>query len=142
MSSKTETVLQTLKTLLAAGCTAPVIRNTALPEIVPSQGLIVIYDGDPGQSDKALGGFDSVYYEHDIDIVVFIEQGEADQRDNAFDTLVAQIKAVFRNHADLNGTVFGLTYDHPRTEVVPVVGGTALKSGTITLRVDYEDPLH
>lgn len=142
MSSKTEIVLQTLKTLLEAGCTAPVIRNTALPEIVPPEGLIVIYDGDPGQSDKALGGFDSVYYEHAIDIALFVEQGEADQRDNVFDVLVAQVKAVFRLHPDLNGTVFGLTYDHPKTEIVPVVGGTALKSGTLVLRADYEDPLH
>lgn len=142
MSSKTEIVLQTLKTLLEAGCTAPVIRNTALPEVVPPEGLIVIYDGDPGQSDKALGGFDSVYYEHAIDIALFVEQGEADQRDNVFDALVAQVKAVFRLHPDLNGTVFGLTYDHPKTEIVPVVGGTALKSGTLVLRADYEDPLH
>lgn len=142
MTSKTETVLQTLKTLLEAGCTAPVIRNTALPEVIPPEGLIVIYDGDPGQSDKTLGGFDSVYYEHAIDILLFVEQGESDQRDTTFDGLVAQVKAVFRNHPDLNGAVFGLTYDHPKTEVIPVVGGTALKSGTITLRADYEDPLH
>ena len=142
MNSKTETVLQTLKTLLEAHCAAPVIRNTALPEVVPPEGLIVIYDGDPGESDKALGGFDSVYYEHNIDIIIFVEEGEADQRDTAFDTLVAQIKTVFRTYPDLNGEVFGLTYDHPKTEVIPVVGGTALKSGTLVLRADYEDPLH
>lgn len=141
MISKTETVLQTLLSLLAAGCTAPVIRNTALPEIIPPEGLVIIFDGDPGQSDKTLGGFDPVYYEHAIDIVLFVEQGDSGQRDTTFDDLVAQVKAVFRSYPDLNGTVFGLTYDHPKTEVVPVVGGTALKSGTITLRVDYEDPL-
>jgi hypothetical protein len=141
MNSKTETVLQTLASLLAAGCTAPVIRNTALPEVVPPEGLVIIYDGDPGQSDKTLGGFDPVYYEHAIDIILFVEEGDASQRDTTFDALVAEVKSVFRTHPDLDGAVFGLTYDHPKTEVVPVVGGTALKSGTITLRVDYEDPL-
>lgn len=142
MTSKTETVLQTLKTLLETHCTAPVLRNTALPEEVAPEGLIIIYDGDPGQSEKALGGFDAVYYEHAIEIALFVEQGEADLRDATFDTLVAQVKAVFRTYPDLNGTVFGLTYDHPKAEIIPVVGGTALKSGTITLRVDYEDALH
>ena len=110
MISKTETVLQTLLSLLAAGCTAPVIRNTALPEVIPPEGLVIIYDGDPGQSDKTLGGFEPVYYEHAIDIILFVEQGDSGQRDTTFDTLVAEVKAVFRNHPDLNGTVFGLTH--------------------------------
>lgn len=142
MISKTEDVLQELTALLRDNCSAPVERNSALPETVPETGLIIVYDGDPGNSDQALGGFDSVYYEHVVDIIVFVEKGDSEERDALFDSLIAEIKSVFRGYPDLNQKVFGLTYDHPKSDIVPVVGGTALKSAKIALRVDYEDPLH
>lgn len=142
MPSKTETILQTLTQILADHCSAPVERNSALPEEVPASGLIVVYDGDPGQSEKALGGFESVYYEHVIDIVVFVEEGVASIRDTVFDGLISEIKTALRSHPDLGGEVFGLTYDHPKSDIIPVVGGAAIKSAKFSLRADYEDPVH
>lgn len=138
MNSTAESILQTLKALLAAHCDARVERNTVLPEKIPANGLIIIYDGDPGEPDYVLGGFSNAYYEHQIEIVVYVEDGNAAQRDQKFDALLQQIGAVLEAHHDLDGLVAGLTYARPEASIEPILGGPAIKTGTIFLTADYD----
>ena len=67
-ASKAEQVLDALKALLETLPNAVVERNSVLPEKVPDGGLIILRDGDPGEPEKALGGFGSVYYQHAVEI--------------------------------------------------------------------------
>jgi hypothetical protein len=46
-----------------------------LPEKIPGGGLIILRDGDPGESEQALGGFGSTYYQHAVGIEVYVEEG-------------------------------------------------------------------
>jgi hypothetical protein len=86
-ASKAEQVLAALKTLLETVPDAVVNRNNVLPEKIPEGGVIVLRDGDPGEPDQALGGFGSTYYQHAVEIEVYVEEGDAAARDAAFDSL-------------------------------------------------------
>lgn len=137
-TSKAEEILEKIKALLGDGCDARVERNSVLPEKVPGDGLIIIYDGDPGDPDLVLGGFGSAYYQHAIEVVVYVEEGNPAQRDQKFDALLLQIGAVLEAHADLDGLAAGLTYSRPEISTEPVIGGPAIKTGTIILLAEYE----
>ena len=90
-ASKAEQVLSALKALLETVPNASVQRNSVLPEKIPSGGLIILRDGDPGEPEQALGGFGSAYYQHAVEIEVYVEEGDAAVRDAAFDSLLQQI---------------------------------------------------
>ena len=92
-ASKAEQVLDAMKALLETVPDAVVERNSALPEKVPAGGLIILRDGDPGEPEQALGGFGSTYYQHAVEIEVYVEEGDAALRDAAFDDLLQQIGA-------------------------------------------------
>jgi hypothetical protein len=86
---------------------AVVDRNSALPEKIPDGGLIILRDGDPGEPDQALGGFGSTYYQHAIEIEVYVEEGDAAARDAAFDALLQQIGTVLKADPTLGGLAIG-----------------------------------
>jgi len=137
-ASKTEQVLEAMKTLLETVAAATVERNSVLPEKIPDGGLIILRDGDPGEPEQALGGFGSTYYQHAVEIEVYVEEGDAAVRDTAFDDLLQQIDAVLEADPTLGGLAFGLTYGRPETSIEAVPGAPAIKSATLTVSVDYE----
>jgi hypothetical protein len=92
-ASKAEQVLTAIKAVLQTVPGAAVERNSVLPEKIPGGGLIILRDGDPGEPEQALGGFPSAYYEHAVEIEVYIEEGDSPARDAAFDDLLQQIGA-------------------------------------------------
>ena len=114
-ASKAEQVLEAIKALLETVPGAVVERNSVLPEKVPAGGLIILRDGDPGEPEQALGGFGSAYYQHAVEIEVYVEEGDAAARDAAFDDLLQQIGAALDADPTLGGLAFGLTYGRPET---------------------------
>jgi len=136
--SQAEQVLEALKTLLAVIPDAVVERNSVLPEKVPDAGLIILRDGDPGEPEQALGGFGNAYYQHAVEIEVYLEEGDAAARDAAFDALLQQIGAVLEADPTLGGLAFGLTYGRPEAAIEAVAGAPAIKTATLTVTVDYE----
>ena len=137
-SSKPEQVLEAIKALLVTVPNAKVERNTAVPEKIPTGGLIVLRDGDPGDPETALGGFGGVYYSHGIEIELYIEDGNATARDTTFDALVQAIGTVLEAEPTLGGLAFGMTYGRPETNTEAVAGAPAIKSGVMTITVEYE----
>jgi hypothetical protein len=137
-ASKAEQVLNALTTLLQTVPDASVERNSVLPEKIPDGGLIILRDGDPGEPEQALGGFESTYYQHTVEIEVYVEEGSAAARDAAFDDLLQQIGAVLEADPTLGGLVFGLTYGWPEPAIEAVAGAPAIKSATLSVTVDYE----
>jgi hypothetical protein len=137
-ASKAEQVLGALKGLLETLPDAVVERNSVLPEKVPAAGLIILRDGDPGEPEQALGGFGNAYYQHAVEIEVYVEEGDAAVRDAAFDALLQEIGATLESDPTLGGLLFGLTYGRPGTSIEAVSGAPAIKSATLTVTVDYE----
>ena len=137
-TSRAEDILEKLKTLLTAGCAARVERNSVLPEKVPSEGLVVIYDGDPGEPERVLGGFNNAYYEHRIEVSIYVEEGDPAQRDQKFDALLMQVGEVLTTYPFLDGLVVGLTYARPEAAIEPVLGAPAIKTGTLIVIAEYD----
>ena len=138
MPSTTERILMALADRLRAVPWAKVERNTAVPERIPKGGLIVLRDGDPGESEQPLGGIGSVYYAHAVEIEVHVEAADAGKRDAAFGALVQKIGAVLDADPTLGGLAFGMTYGRPEIDTEAVAGAPATKFGTIETIVEYE----
>ena len=136
--SKPEQVLEAIKALLITVPGAKVERNTAVPEKVPTSGLIVLRDGDPGEPETALGGFGGIYYSHNVEIEIYIEDGNATTRDTAFDALVQAIGTVLKADPTLGGLAFGMAYGRPEINTEAVTGAPAIKTGVMTVTVEYE----
>jgi hypothetical protein len=121
-ASKAEQVLEAFKALLETVPAAVVERNSALPEKVPHGGLIILRDGDPGEPEEALGGFGNAYYQHAVEIEVYVEEGDAAARDAAFDALLQQVGTTLKADPTIGGLAFGLTYGRPEPAIEAVAG--------------------
>jgi hypothetical protein len=137
-ASKAEQMLEAVKALLETVPSATVERNSVLPEKVPNGGLIILRDGDPGEPEQALGGFGNAYYEHAVEIEVYVEEGDPAVRDAAFDALLQEIGVALETDPTLGGLTFGLTYGRPEPAIEAIAGAPAIKSATLTVTVDYE----
>jgi hypothetical protein len=137
-ASKAEQVLDGLKVLLGTVPGAVAERNSVLPEKVPAGGLIILRDGDPGEPEQALGGFGSTYYQHAVEVELYVEEGDAAARDVAFDALLQQIGTALEADPTLGGLAFGMTYRRPEPAIEAVAGAPAIKSATLAVTVDYE----
>jgi hypothetical protein len=137
-ASKPEQVLAALKALLETVSDAVIERNSVLPEKIPHSGLVILRDGDSGEPEQALGGFGSTYYQHAVEIEVYVEQGDAAARDAAFDALLQKVGAALEADPTIGGLAFGLTYGRPEPAVEAVAGAPAIKAATLTVTVDYE----
>ena len=109
-----------------------------MPEKIPDGGLVIVRDGDLGEPEQALGGFGSVYYQHAVEIEVYVVEGDAAARDAAFDDLLQQIGVALEADPTLVGLAFGLTYGRPEPSIEAVAGAPAIKTATLTVTVDYE----
>jgi hypothetical protein len=98
-------VLEGIKASLETIPDAVVERNSVLPDRIPDGGLIILRDGDPGEPEHALGGIGNVYYQHAVEIEIYVEEGDAAVRDAAFDGLLRQIGAALEIDPTLGGGV-------------------------------------
>ena len=137
-ASKVEQVLDALKALLETvpGAGRPQQR---VAREDPGRGLVVLRDGDPGEPEQVLAA-GSTYYQHAVEIEVYVEEGDAEVRDAAFDTLLQQIGVSLEADPTLGGRAFGLTYGRPEPSIEAIAGAPAIKSATLTVTVDYEAP--
>lgn len=137
--SKSEAVLNALHALLT-GIPGAVLdcRNAALPEIVPSDGLLILRDGTVEDDAPQLGGFDSVYVRHSAKIDVIVSSGDDAERDRKFDGVLLEIGARIRGNNTLGGLVYGMIPRRPEplTEAIP--GAAAIKAGVVTVQIEYE----
>ena len=138
MSSKTEQVLQALYALLRTIPGAMLERNIAVPAKIPPGGLIVLRDGDPGEPNTTLGGFGSAYYSHRVEVEVHVQEADPAVRDTAFDDLVVAVGTALEADPNLGALVFGMSCGRPSTDLEPIDGAPAIKSGVIEITVEYE----
>ena len=86
-------MLAALFTHLAAELSATVRRNEALPECVPTEGLMILRDGDPGEPDVTLHP-PPEFYSHRVELEVLTTWPTAGRGEAVVDALVQQITAV------------------------------------------------
>lgn len=81
-----ETILAALHARLSA-LSATALRGDVPPERVPADGLLILRDGEPGESEVILSPM-RYHYQHRAEIEAVVQVAA---RDTAFDTLTASI---------------------------------------------------
>ncbi len=138
MPTYRETILAALHARLSA-LPATALRGDALPDRVPTAGLLILRDGEPGEPETTLSPL-RYHYQHRAEIEAVV-QGAA--RDATFDTLCASIGAAIAADRTLGGLCDWVEAEAPRPVDLAVDGAASLKAAVIPVILHYStaDPL-
>ena len=140
MTSKREQVLSALSDRLRSIAGVAFKRNEALPVSVPTGGLVLLRDGDPGEPDVTLNPR-TEFYSHRAEVEAFVTQpgsGEA-----VLDALLAEIGATLAGDRSLGGLAENLFWSAPEVSVLAIEGAAPILTASITVTIEYlvSDPL-
>ena len=138
MPTPRETILAALHARLSA-LPATALRGDVLPERVPTAGLLILRDGEPGEPEVTLSPL-RYHFQHRAEIEAVV-QGAA--RDTAFDTLCGSIGAAIAADRTLGGLCDWVEAEVPRSVDLAVDGAAILKAAVIPVILHYStaDPL-
>ena len=122
-----EAILQALHALLQTQ-PSPVLRGEVLPERVPTTGLLILRDGDPGEPAVTLSPL-AYHYQHRSELEAIVQAGTG--RDAAFDLLAAGVGVVVSADRTLGGLCDWMEAEAPRPVDLPVEGAASLKAAVI-----------
>ncbi len=133
-------MLTTRETILAAllarlqQLDALILRDEVLPERIPTAGLIILRDGQPGEPELTLSPL-RYHYQHRAELEVVVQAGTG--RASAFDTLIAAIGATLEMDRTLGGLCDWVEPEAPASVDLPIEGAAALKAAVITVVLHY-----
>jgi hypothetical protein len=138
MPTQRETILTALHARLSA-LSATALRGEVLPERVPTAGLLILRDGEPGEPEVTLSPL-AYHYQHRAEIEAVVQGTD---RDAAFDALCAGIGAAIAADRTLGGLCDWVEAEAPRPVDLPVEGAASLKTAVIGVSLFYatSDPL-
>ncbi|NPD21432.1 acyl-CoA transferase [Alterinioella nitratireducens] len=138
MPTPRETILAALHARLSA-LAASALRGEVQPERVPSEGLLILRDGEPGDPDVTLSPL-AYHYQHRAEIEAVVQ---GDDRDELFDNLCASVGAALAADRTLGGLCDWVEAEAPRPVDLPVEGAASLKAAVIRVSLFYatSDPL-
>jgi hypothetical protein len=138
VSTSRETILLALHARLSA-LSATALRGEVLPERVPTAGLLILRDGEPGEPEVTLSPL-RYHYQHRVEIEAIVQGAD---RDTAFDTLCASVGAALAPDRTLGGLCDWIEAEAPRPVDLPVEGAASLKAAVIPVVLHYatSDPL-
>src|SRR6056297_970637 len=138
MPTPRETILAALHARLTL-LPATTLRGEVLPERVPTDGLLILRDGEPGEPEVTLSPL-RYHYQHRAEIEAVIQGTD---RDAAFDTLTASVGAALAADRTLGGLCDWVEAEAPRPVDLAVEGAASLKAATIAVVLHYttDDPL-
>ena len=138
MPTLRETILAALHARLSA-LPATVLRGEVLPERVPTEGLLILRDGEPGAPEVTLSPL-AYHYQHRAEIEAVV-QGAS--RDADFDMLTASIGMTLIADRTLGGLCDWVEAEAPRPVDLPMEGAASLKAAVIPVILHYTtvDPL-
>ena len=138
MPTTRETILAALHLRLQT-LAATALRGDVLPERVPSAGLLILRDGEPGDPEVTLSPL-RYHYQHRAEIEAVVQGAE---RDPAFDALCTSVGLMITADRTLGGLCDWVEAEAPRPVDLAVEGAASLKATVITIILHYStgDPL-
>lgn len=120
---------------------ARVERNAVLPDRIPSAGLLILRDGDPGDPETLLSPTHYIF-QHVAEVDVLVE-GRANVREATFDALKQSVAAAVAADRTLGGLCDWIETVAPAPLELPLEGADAIKGATIGVVLHYQtdDPL-
>ena len=83
---------------------ATVLRNEVLPAKIPTGGLVIVRDGEPGEPEVTLNPVNYLW-QHRAEIEVVVEAATGEARDAALDALLVAIGETLTADPTLGGVV-------------------------------------
>ena len=133
MPTTRETVLAALQARLQP-LAALTLRDEVLPERIPTAGLIILRDGQPGEPEVTLSPL-RYHYQHRAELEVVVQTGTG--RASAFDTLIATIGTALETDRTLGGLCDWVEPEAPASIDLPIEGAACLKAAVITVVLHY-----
>jgi len=109
------------------------LRDEVLPERIPTAGLIIQRDGQPGEPEVTLSPL-RYHYQHRAELEVVVQA--PNERAIAFDSLIAAIGAALEADRTLGGLCDWIEPGAPASVDLPVEGAAALKAAVITINLN------
>jgi hypothetical protein len=140
MPTTREAILTALANLLRSIPHVPVLRGEVLPERIPTAGLMILRDGNPGEPGVTLSPL-MYHYQHRAELEVIVQS--AASRDSLLDALTAQVGAVIAADRTLRGLCDWVEPEAPEPVDLPIEGAASLKAAVIPVVLHYStaDPL-
>ncbi len=135
-NSVRETALKALHAALSRIPGPIVARNEPEPSRIPTGGLVVLRDGEPGDPDVLLSPT-SYIYTHRVEVEVLVQNGNSLTRDTAMDTLLQAIGAAISADETLGGAVDKAWPGSPELISEPVEGAAAIKAALAPVFLEY-----
>ncbi len=137
MTSKREQALAGLFLCLKDTITgASVLRNDPLPTKVPTEGLFIVRDGDPGAPEVTLSP-PRYHYQHRAEIEALVQHGDQAQRDAALDALLGTLAQALDGQTSLGGLVDYLHIETPEFLSETVEGAPTIKAAVVPIILEY-----
>jgi hypothetical protein len=133
MPTTREAVLSALRAQLQP-LTALTLRDEVLPERIPTTGLIILRDGQPGEPEVTLSPL-RYHYQHRAELEVVVQAGTG--RASDFDDLIEAIGATLEVDRTLGGLCDWVEPEAPASVDLPIEGAAALKAAVITVVLNY-----
>ena len=133
MPTTRETILAGLHARLLP-LAALVLRDEVLPDRIPTAGLIILRDGQPGEPEVTLSPL-RYHYQHRAELEVVVQAGTG--RASTFDTLIATIGAALEADRTLGGLCDWVEPEAPASVDLPIEGAAALKAAVVTVVLHY-----
>jgi hypothetical protein len=117
-----------------------VLRGEVLPERIPSAGLMILRDGNPGDPEVTLSPL-RYHYQHRAELEVIVQA--SGDRDTRFDQLIARIGAAIAVERTLGGLCDWVEAAAPEPVDLAVDGAASLKAAVVPVILHYSlaDPL-
>jgi len=118
----------------------PVLRGEILPERVPTAGLLILRDGNPGDPEVTLSPL-RYHFQHRAELEVIL-QAVAD-RDARFAALLGQIASALAADRTVGGLCDWIEAAAPEPVDLAVEGAASLKAAVVPIMLHYSlaDPL-
>jgi hypothetical protein len=140
VSSKREQVLDAVVALITAAVPeAKVERNLAKPERIPSGGIVIIRDGDPGEPEVTLSPLIYVYT-HRVPIEIAVYETANQSREQVLDGMLGALGAAVVTNRTLGGLCDFIEAEAPATADVETAGALPGRWADVTIVAVYGTP--
>lgn len=137
MASKREQVIAAVKGLVAAALPlTEVKRNLDKPERIPSAGLVIVRDGDPGEPEVLLSPL-SYTYSHRVVVELAAYAADPLTREQALDAMLSTIGAAVMSNRTLGGLCLFLDTEAPSSDNLETTGAASARWAEAVIIATY-----
>lgn len=137
MASKREQVIAAVHALVVAALPlAEVKRNLDKPERIPSGGLVIVRDGDPGEPEVLLSPL-SYTYSHRVALELAVYAADPLTREQALDTMLSAIGIAVVANRTLGGLCIFLETETPSADNLETTGAAPARWAETAIVVTY-----